>query len=114
MRCPAGAPCRVAGTLTLTLGGGRAARAAAASTRVLVRFAGIRVAANRTRTLSLRLPAAFVKAQQEKGVRRLVTRLTIRTTLGSGRSVVTRQRVVLLIPAKAAQQQAPQRPRFTG
>ncbi|MDO8211184.1 choice-of-anchor D domain-containing protein [Conexibacter sp. CPCC 206217] len=121
--CPNRQACRVDGTLTLAIAGGsKAARAAAAKTTVLVRFSGIRVAANKTKTLSLRLPAAFVKAQQAKGVRKLRTTLTIRTTLGDGRSVTTRQQLTLLIPrARVAQRRAAapapkpaQRPSFTG
>ncbi|MDW5597363.1 choice-of-anchor D domain-containing protein [Conexibacter stalactiti] len=116
--CPVGQPCRVSGTLTLALTGGQARAAAATKTRVLVRFSGIKVAAGKTKTLSLNLPAAFVKAQQAKGVRRLRTTLTVKTTLGSGRTVTRRQAITLLIPrARVAQRAAPQpaqRPSFTG
>lgn len=118
--CPPGQACRVAGTLTLALTGGQARAAAATKTRVLVRFSGIKVAAGKTKTLSLRLPAAFVKAQQAKGVRKLRTTLTVKTTLGNGRTITRRQAVTLLIPrARVAQRAAPQpqpaqRPSFTG
>lgn len=114
--CPVGQPCRVSGQLTLTVAGGSAARISASTTRVLVRFSGVRIAAGRTRALSLRLPTSFVKAQQKKGVRKLRTTLTVRTTLGSGRVITERQQLTLLIPrARAAQRRAPaRRPSFTG
>ncbi len=85
---------------------------------MLVRFSGVKVAAGKTKTLSLKLPAAFVKAQQEKGVRKLRTTLTVNTVLGNGAEVTRRQAVTLLIPrARAAQRAAPrqaERPSFTG
>jgi hypothetical protein len=86
---------------------------------VLVRFSGIKVAAGKTKTLSLKLPAAFVKEQQRKGVRKLRTTLTVNTVLGNGARVTRRQAVTLLIPrARAAQQRAAprqvERPAFTG
>jgi hypothetical protein len=117
--CPAGQACDVSGTLTLaTTAGGARASAAATKTRVLARFHGIHVAAGKTKTLSLRLPKAFVKAQQKKGVRKLRTTLTIHTTLGNGRRVTTRQAVTLLIPrARAAASKPAVRkpaPHFTG
>ncbi|HST38377.1 MAG TPA: hypothetical protein VLK58_02655 [Conexibacter sp.] len=68
----------------------------------------------------MRLPAAFVTAQQAKGVRKLRTTLTVTTTLGNGRTITRNQAVTLLIPrARAAQRAAPQpqptqRPSFTG
>ncbi len=115
--CPPGQPCAVSGTLTLAITGGQA-RAAASTTRVLVRFSGIKVAAGKTKTLSLKLPASFVKAQQKKGVRKLRTTLTVNTTLGDGTRITRRQAVTLLIPrARAAQRAAPrqvERPSFTG
>ncbi|MDR9371170.1 choice-of-anchor D domain-containing protein, partial [Conexibacter sp. JD483] len=116
--CPPGQACSVSGTLTLAITGGQA-RAAAKTTRVLVRFSGIRVAAGKTKTLSLKLPASFVKAQQKKGVRKLRTTLTVNTTLGSGQRVTRRQAVTLLIPrARVAQRRAAprqaERPAFTG
>lgn len=111
--CPAAQPCSISGTLTLGLTGGQA-RTAASTTRVLARFRGLRVAAGKTKHLSLRLPASFVRAQQKKGVRKLRTTLTIRTTLGNGRSVTTRQTVTLLIPRARAAQEPGRRPSFTG
>ncbi len=85
--CPPGQACRVSGTLTLAITGGQARAAAKATTRVLVRFSGVKVAAGKTKTLSLKLPAAFVKAQQAKGVRKLRTTLTVHTTLGDGTTI---------------------------
>jgi len=35
---------------------------------VLARFSGVRIAAGKTKALSLRLPASFVKAQQVAGL----------------------------------------------
>ncbi|MDO8189078.1 choice-of-anchor D domain-containing protein [Conexibacter sp. JD483] len=117
--CPVGEPCRVSGTLTLALTGGQARASQASTVRVLARFAGIKIAAGKTRSLSLKLPAAFVKAQQKKGVRKLRTTLTVRTTLGSGQSVTRRQAVTIVIPRarvaqRAAPRAAPERPAFTG
>jgi Abnormal spindle-like microcephaly-assoc'd, ASPM-SPD-2-Hydin len=116
LQCPSAQPCSASGELTLTVAGPSTAgaRAAAAKTKVLVRFTGVKIAAGKGRTLSLRLPAAFVKAQQKKHVRKLVTTLTIRTTLGSGRTITTRQQVTLLIPRAAAKPKPTQRPSFTG
>lgn len=115
--CPPGQACRVSGTLTLAITGGQA-RASATKTRVLLSFNGIKIAAGSTKTLSLRLPASFVKEQQAKGVRKLRTTLTVTTTLGSGRTVTRRQAITLLIPrarvAQRAAPQTPQRPSFTG
>ncbi len=116
--CPPGQACSISGTLTLAITGGQARSSAAAKTRVLVRFSGIKVAAGKTKTLSLKLPAAFVKAQQQKGVRKLRTTLTVNTVLGNGQRVTRRQAVTLIIPrARAAQRAAPrqvERPAFTG
>ncbi len=102
--CPPGQACSISGTLTLAITGGQA-RAAASKTRVLVRFSGIKVAAGKTKTLSLKLPAAFVKAQQQKGVRKLRTTLTVNTVLGNGQRVTRRQAVTLLIPARESRRE---------
>lgn len=116
--CPPGQSCSVSGTLTVAITGGQARAAAKSTTRVLVRFSGVKVAAGKTKTLSLKLPASFVKQQQAKGVRKLRTTLTVNTTLGNGQRVTRRQAVTLIIPrARAAQRAAPrpaERPAFTG
>ena len=84
----------------MAISGGQA-RASATTTRVLARFSGVKIAAGKAKTLSLKLPAAFVKAQQKKGVRKLRTTLTVNTVLGNGQRVTRRQAVTLLNTLRA-------------
>ncbi len=118
LACPAGQPCSVSGTLTVT--GAAASRAAAAKTKVLIRLRGINLAARQTKSVTLSLPARFVKQQQATGVRTLRTTLTLHTRLRDGTTVTTRKQVTLVLP-RAAQRRAAgtrpdpaRRPSFTG
>ncbi|MDO8186438.1 FG-GAP-like repeat-containing protein [Conexibacter sp. JD483] len=121
LACPSGQPCSVSGTLTVS---GSTSRAVAAKTTVLIRLRGIRLAARQTKTLTVTLPARFVKQQQAKGVRTLRTVLTLDTRLRDGSTVTTRKQVTLLLPRlRAAQRRTPttrpapapaRRPSFTG
>jgi hypothetical protein len=99
--CPGNDACSVDGTLKVATG--QKARAAASPVKVLVRFSGIKVGAHKTRKLSLRLSTVFIEQEQKKGVRKLRTTVTLRTTFRNGRTATTRRQVTLLIPrARAA------------
>ncbi|WP_084284068.1 Ig-like domain repeat protein [Solirubrobacter soli] len=109
VRCPDAQACSVDGTVTVTTG--TAARAAAAGTATVARFARVHIAGGKVKKLKLRLDPGFVRKARKQGIRRVRATLTINTTLGSGAKVTTTQRITIVLP-KAQRKQA--KPRFTG
>lgn len=109
--CPAGDSCRVSGSLTVAALR-RAVRTAAARTTVLARFKGVKLAPKQTKSLRLRVPAAFVRAAQRRGVHTVRATLTVTTVRGDGGRVTTRERITLVLPRVAADPE--RRPSFTG
>ncbi|MDO8188431.1 hypothetical protein Q5424_24860 [Conexibacter sp. JD483] len=99
LACPAGAPCRSAGTLVARIGApGAEKRGDRAAQRLLARFSEVRIAAGRSRQLSVRLPRAFVRAARRAGLKTVVATLTVTTRFDAGRPVTERRRVTLRLP----------------
>jgi hypothetical protein len=116
LACPDGTSCTVSGTLTVTQRtAARSARAAAAATRrkVVARFRGVRIAAGSVRQVRLKVPKAWLRAAQKRGVRKVRATLTIRTVFADGTSKTSRQRITLRIP-RAHTTKSAVAPAFTG
>jgi hypothetical protein len=116
LRCPNGVACTLDGTVVIATGDltrSKTARAAAAETKTVARFSGVRVAAGKVKAIKLKLSPSFIKTAQKRGVRFIHAVLTVNTTFADGTQASRQERVTIRIP-KAVKKKAAVAPRFTG
>jgi hypothetical protein len=120
LRCPSGVACTLDGTVVIStddLVKSKRARAAAAGTRTVARFAGVRVAAGKVKAIKLKLSPSFIKTARKRGVRFIHAVLTVNTTFTDGSHATRQERVTIRIPKapkKVVKKKAAVAPRFTG
>jgi len=120
LRCPSGIACTLDGTVVISTGDlvtSKTARAAAATTKTVARFSGVRVAAGKVKAIKLKLSPSFIKTARKRGVRYIHAVLTVNTTFTDGTQATRQEQVTIRIPKapkKGAKKKAAVAPRFTG